>query len=215
MHSGASWKENINHMSHLTATEKSAFDGRTKAKLERLDSQRDFPADYKIKTAAELPKHVDWRQQGVVSAVKDQGHCGSCWAFASTATIESHAAISSGLLFDLAPQQIAACSPNPDQCGGQGNCNGATAEIAFDYVAKSQGLFEEFQYPYTEYYGVESSCAVPQGQASKVQISGFVKLTPNNYLELLNAVASFGPIAVSVDANNWHSYDSGIFNGCN
>jgi cathepsin L len=118
MHSGASWKENINHMSHLSATEKSAFDGRTKSKLERLDSQRDFPADYKMKSANELPKHVDWRQQGVVSAVKDLGHCGSCWAFASTATIESHAAISSGLLFDLSPQQIAACSPNPDQCGG-------------------------------------------------------------------------------------------------
>jgi hypothetical protein len=55
-----------------------------------------------------------------------------------------HAAISTGMLFDLAPQQIAACAPNPDQCGGQGNCNGATAEIAFDYVAKSAGLFEEF-----------------------------------------------------------------------
>jgi cathepsin L len=48
------------------------------------------------------------------------------------------------MLFDLAPQQVAACSPNPDQCGGQGNCNGATAEIAFDYVAKSAGMMEEF-----------------------------------------------------------------------
>lgn len=144
MHSGASWKENINHMSHMTATEKSAFDGRTKGKVARLDSQRDFPADYKMKTIAELPTSVDWRTEGVISAVKDQGHCGSCWAFASTATIESHAAISTGMLFDLAPQQIAACSPNPDQCGGIGNCNGATAEIAFDYVAKSAGLFEEF-----------------------------------------------------------------------
>jgi len=69
-------------------------------------------------------------------------------------------------------------------------------------------MMEEHQYPYTEYYGVESSCAVPSG-ASKVQISGFVKLATNNYTELMNAVASFGPIAVSVDANNFHAYDSG------
>ena len=142
LHSGASWKENINHMSHLTATEKQAVKGRTKSKVDRLSSQKD--RDFELKPVSELPKHVDWREKGVISAVKDQGHCGSCWAFASTATIESHAAISTGLLFDLAPQQIATCAPNPDQCGGQGNCNGATAEIAFDYVANSEGLLEEF-----------------------------------------------------------------------
>lgn len=114
----------------------------------------------------------------------------------------------------MSPQQIAACAPNPDQCGGTGNCNGATAELAFDYVAKSDGLFEEFQYPYTEYFGDESACAVPSG-VSKVQIGGFIKLTPNNYLELMNAVAKLGPIAISVDASDWSAYDSGIFNGCN
>jgi cathepsin L len=68
----------------------------------------------------------------------------------------------------LSPQQIAACAPNPDECGGTGNCFGATAEIAFDYVAQSEGIFEEFQYPYTSYYGVESTCAVPAAQTSKV-----------------------------------------------
>ena len=211
-HSNATWKETINHMSHLTASEKKAFLGRTKTKHERLESQRS--ANIELKSLAELPTDIDWRTEGVVSAVKDQGRCGSCWAFASTATIESHAAISTGLLFNLSPQQIAACSPNPDQCGGQGNCNGATAEIAFDYVSKSQGMFEEFQYPYTEYFGDESACAVPSG-VSKVQISGFVKLASNNYLELMNAVATIGPMAISVDAASWSAYDSGVFNGCN
>jgi cathepsin L len=45
---------------------------------------------------AALPSQLDWRKKNVVSPVKDQGHCGSCWAFASAATIESHAAINSG-----------------------------------------------------------------------------------------------------------------------
>jgi hypothetical protein len=54
------------------------------------------------------------------------------------------AAINTGLLFDLAPQQIAGCALNPDQCGGTGNCFGGTAEVAFDYLAHSEGMFEEF-----------------------------------------------------------------------
>lgn len=153
-------------MSHLTGSEKKAFLGKTKGRVPRSPFQRDFTAE-KL-PIADLPLTVDWRDMGVVSAVKDQGHCGSCWAFASTATIESHAAINSGELFDLSTQQVAACSGNPDECGGTGNCNGATAEIAFAYVASSEGLLEEFEYPYTEYYGIMSECAVPAQQASKV-----------------------------------------------
>ncbi len=56
---------------------------------------------------------------GVESPVKDQGHCGSCWAFASTAVIESHVALKTGLLFDLSVEQMAMCAPNVDSCGGK------------------------------------------------------------------------------------------------
>ncbi len=168
-------------------------------------------------TNVQLPTEVDWREYQVMSPVKDQGRCGSCWAFASTAVIESHVALATGKLFDLSPQQIAACAPNPDNCGGSGNCAGATAELAFDYVAGSSGILEEFQYPYTSYYGVESECAVPtqSGSTPKAKISGYVKLPENNYHALMYAVATKGPVAVSVDASTWSSYKSGIFNGCN
>ena len=56
---------------------------------------------------------------------------------------------------------------------------------------------------------------MPRLTIPKVKISGFVRLGENNYLDLLNAVATVGPIAISVDASNWHAYDSGIFDGCN
>jgi cathepsin L len=176
-------------------------------------NQYDF--DLTIDSVKELPKSVDWREKGVVSAVKDQGYCGSCWAFASTAVIESHVALETGKLFDLSPQQIASCSPNPKQCGGKGNCQGATAEIAFDYVANSEGLLEEFQYSYSSFYGVESSCSIPPAGVPKAHIDGYVKLPSNDYTSLMNAVAKIGPIAISVDASSWHAYSSGIFNGCN
>lgn len=213
-----SWKENVNHMSALTAEEKKAFTGRSKAVHAAHTPLRqssveasDFP---KMKVSS-LPTDVDWRNEGVVTAVKDQGMCGSCWAFAATATLESHVAIASGELFDLSPQQIAACSPNPDKCGGTGNCQGATAEIAFDYMASSAGILEEFQYGYSEYFGKESDCAINPDGIPKAQISGYKQLTENNYEELMNAVAQVGPIAISVDASTWSAYDSGIFDGCN
>jgi len=56
---------------------------------------------------------------------------------------------------------------------------------------------------------------LPKLAVPKVKITGFVRLGENNYLDLMNAVATVGPIAISVDASNWHAYDSGIFDGCN
>jgi len=213
-----SWNENLNSMSILTPKEKKQYFGYAKAinkvsKLSYLPNLAKLELNKNIDLLS-LPKQVDWRTKGVVSAVKSQGGCGSCWAFASTAVIESHVAINTSKLFDLSPQQIATCTPNPFECGGAGNCQGATSELAFDYVASSSGLFDEFQLPYTEYYGVESKCVIPN-TTPKAKISGYVKLEENNYNELMYAVATFGPIAVSVDASNWHAYSSGIFNGCN
>ena len=214
-----SWLEGLNHMSIMTTSEKEAFGGYHKGVAYNHKPSNQFELDNSFFSSMEdvskLPESVDWSMvPDVTSAVKDQGQCGSCWAFAATATIESHVAINTGKLFDLSPQQIASCAPNPDHCGGAGNCQGATAELAFDYVASAGGMAEEFQYPYLSYYGVEQSCnnlrSVP-----KVKIGGYVKLPENNYTALMNAVAKLGPIAISVDASNWHSYQGGVFNGCN
>jgi cathepsin L len=149
-----------------------------------------------------------------MSVVKDQGHCGSCYANAATAQIESAVAISSGLLFDLSLQQGAFCTSNPLHCGGTGGCAGGTAQVVFDTVAKSKGMLESFAFPYTGYYGNESACAFPDGGVAKVKIDGYVNLPSNEAKPLMNAVATKGPIAISVDASVWHAYHSGVFSGC-
>jgi len=69
--SGASWKENINHMSHLTAAEKNSSLGYVKGMPVKFESQKDLPDHVKLLPVSELPSQVDWRTQGVVSAVKD------------------------------------------------------------------------------------------------------------------------------------------------
>eukprot|EP01031_Cornospumella_fuschlensis_P043086 gene43086-52656_t len=215
---GKSWKESVNKFSAMTPQEKKAYFGRNKGmhkaalKAAKPESAKPLPADFKLKPVSQLPTNVDWRQQGIISPVKDQGHCGSCWAFASTAVVESYVAQASGLLFDLSVQQMAMCAPNPDQCGGSGGCNGATAELAFDYVTGSAGLFQEYQYSYASYYGQNYACALPSG-SPVATINGYVQLPANNYSMLMNAIAQVGPVAISVDASAWSAYHGGIFDG--
>jgi len=210
-----SWKEGVNKFSALTAAEKKAYFGRSKgAKKNHVPKTRQESPKFN-RRLSDLPTDVDWRNAGIVSPVKDQGYCGSCWAFASTAVIESAVAKSTGLLYDLSVQQMTVCAPNPDSCGGTGGCQGSTAELAFDYVATAGGLVEEYQYGYANYYGgAGNTCTVPSSSPFGL-ISGYVQLPTNNYTALINAVATVGPIAISVDASSWGAYESGIFDGCN
>lgn len=204
-------------------------------------SNDDLPFD--ISPVSELPSQVDWRKHGVVTAVKDQGSCGSCWAFAAMEALESHVAISTGTLFEFAPQELVSCMPNPLQCGGTGGCNGATVDLAFDFVIQHGGILEEFQMGYTSYYGENGDCYVidddanvsprrtlrtinteketaknysdgpdPAGVNGAVAtIEDYMPLTTNSYEELMNAVAKYGPVPVSVAASPWKEYESGVF----
>lgn len=76
-------------------------------------------------------------------------------------------------------------------------------------------MVEEYEIGYTAYQGQDSACAFSTSTTPPVAtITGYAKLTENSYDELMNAVATVGPVAVVVDASNWHAYESGIFNGC-
>ena len=143
-----------------------------------------------------------------------QGHCGSCWAFASTAVLESHVAVRTGVLQELSPQQLVACAPNPHHCGGTGGCAGSTAELAFEYV-KANGLASPYSFPYVSWTGSSNGECLkgPQAKAA-ANISGYVQLPVNEEDALLSALVQFGPVAVSVAAEPWHDYESGVFDGC-
>ena len=149
-----------------------------------------------------LPANVDWRNKGVVTPVKDQGHCGSCWAFASVAVIESHAAINSGSLKTLSTQQLVSCIPNPYVCGGAGGCSGAVPELAFNYV-QLYGITSEYKYSYSSYYSGDSgACTYDSVKPSaEVESDGYIRLPANDYHALLHAVATVGPVVIAVDAS--------------
>ena len=157
------------------------------------------------------PDSVDWRTKaGVVTPVKNQGSCGSCWAFSATETMESALAIATGkAATELSPQQIVSCAPNPQKCGGTGGCDGSTQELAFQYT--EAGLTSEADYPYTQVTGTcEQSKIKPVAKNG-----GFVKLPANNYTALVAGVAEIGPIAISVAAGamGWQIYGGGVYGG--
>ncbi len=104
------------------------------------------------------------------------------------------------------------CAPNPNNCGGTGGCGGSTGELAFDFVVSNGGLVQEYQlgYPPAAYGGQTQPCTKAAG-TPVATIAGYVQLPTNNYTALLNAVATVGPIAVSVAASGWGSYKSGIY----
>lgn len=142
---------------------------------------------------------VDWTTQGKVSRVKNQGSCGSCWAFSAVGVLESWS-LFKGSSVDLSEQQLVDCSKS---YGNQG-CNGGFNYKGLAYV-KDHGITTENAYPYK---AKTQACAV-QGGTFKIASVSTVKGCAN----IQSAIQSH-PLGVSADATNWSKYSSGIFNNC-
>jgi cathepsin L len=152
----------------------------------------------------ELAAEVDWRQnlQKTSTWIRNQGACGSCWAVAAVGAVEMHNEKRGGLAKRLSVQQYIDCVPNPRHCGGSGGCKGATGELAFEY-SRMNGLMSEDAYT--------GKC---NAVSPSVKLTQFVRLPENKVKYLHHAVATKGPIVVSVDGGNWFSYGGGVFSGC-
>jgi cysteine peptidase B len=150
---------------------------------------------------------IDWRTKGVLTPVKDQQQCGSCWAFSATETIESFAQLAGKGLPILAPQQIVSCDKV------DGGCNGGWPYQAMAYIKQAGGQETESAYPYTSGGGNTGICKVDKSKfVPGVQVTGSVSVTKgeNN----LEAALNKGPVSICVDASSWSSYRSGILSTC-
>jgi KDEL-tailed cysteine endopeptidase len=154
-----------------------------------------------------IPSSIDWRTEGAVNAVKDQGQCGSCWAFSAVAAMEGRWKIKSGNLLNLSEQQLVDCS------GSYGNegCNGGWMDQAFEY-AKDFNMMAQADYPYK---AIDQSCQYSAAKATPVKTTGagFIDVIQNNANELKTAIAA-GPVSVAIEADTFvfQFYTSGILN---
>jgi len=147
---------------------------------------------------------VDWT--GIYTTpVKNQGYCGSCWAFSATEQIESDAMRVLGVNYILSPEQITQCDNAAFGCGG------GWTETAYGYVIKEGGLATESAYPYSSYLGVTGTCHSSSSN-EVVGIKGFT--TIQGEANMASYVQTTGPLSVCVDASSWSSYTSGIMSVC-
>ncbi|XP_036449135.1 cathepsin L1-like [Colossoma macropomum] len=153
---------------------------------------------------AAWPRNVDWRARGYVTRVKDQSHCGSCWAFSATGALEGQMFKKTRRLVRLSEQQLVDCS---GRYGNRG-CQGGWPHWAFKYIMYSGGLETVYTYPYR---AKEGYCKFKKWRAW-AKCSGYRRVC-HTERALRNAVATVGPISVAIDVSrhSFQFYKSGVY----
>jgi len=156
---------------------------------------------------ATLPASVDWTTQGAVTPVKNQGQCGSCWAFSTTGSLEGAFFLANGTLLSLSEQQLVNCAGST---GNQG-CNGGLMDDAFDYIHNNGGITSESNYPYTAQDGV---CDTTKEHQVVATLRSHTDVPTNSDAALMNAIAQ-QPVSVAVEADqsSFQFYASGVMTG--
>jgi C1A family cysteine protease len=155
-------------------------------------------AEHQPSNVAAPSGSIDWVARGKTTPVKNQGQCGSCWAFSATETVESANLIAGRSVSSLSPQEIVDCDSNDN------GCSGGDPQEALQWVQQQGGLDTESCYPYTAQDG---QCASGQCTPS---------LTVNNVIPVSSSESAMysalqsGPLSICCDASQWQYYDGGV-----
>lgn len=151
-----------------------------------------------------LPESKDWRDEGIVSAVKNQGHCGSCWTFSTTGSLEAAYAQAYGKNISLSEQQLVDCARAFNNFG----CNGGLPSQAFQYIKYNGGLDTEEAYPYT---AKDGECKFSSENVG-IQVVDSVNITQGSEDELKHAVAYVRPVSVAFEVvSGFRFYKKGVY----
>ena len=199
-----------------------------------LRKPKDFVPEAPVREMKALrgTKGINWRYTEAVTAIKNQGQCGSCWAFSATEAIESQMILGTGgkLAINLSPQQIASCTPSTGKYGCLG-CEGGFTEGAYDYLKTVTGLANAFYIPYGQSLTESSeTLACPTEKVKQIDgeleqlsggyatVSGYKYAVPpctsgaclDQNLDMLRSALEETPISICVNAGAWNDYVGGV-----
>lgn len=150
------------------------------------------------------PGSIDWVAKGAVTPVKNQKHCGSCWAFSTTGSVEGAYYVASRKLVSLSEEELVQC----DHSGDKG-CKGGSMDNSFEFIKNSGGICSESSYPYTSGAGTRGTCK--KGCSAAVTLAGFTDVPSGDEDELKKAVAQ-QPVSVAIEADQkaFQLYNGGV-----
>jgi hypothetical protein len=199
---GYAWTAGRTSVSRLTDEEFSRLLG-LRLPHDLQERRRRAAAQGLLITAPEgmnFPPSFDWRAEGGVTPVKNQGNCGSCWAFCATAAFESQILISSGLQEDLSEQAVVSCNLEGDDCGG------GWMETAYDLFA-GQGAVRESCMPYHE---VDTDSCVHASCEAAAYLDSYYYV--DDTVEAIKTALLNGPVACAMAVcGGFGSYTGGCY----
>uniref|UniRef100_A0A0E0EUZ9 Uncharacterized protein n=1 Tax=Oryza meridionalis TaxID=40149 RepID=A0A0E0EUZ9_9ORYZ len=156
--------------------------------------------------SAGAPASVDWRASGAVTEVKDQGRCGSCWAFSTVAVVEGIQKIKKGKLVSLSEQELVDCDTLDS------GCDGGVSYRALEWITANGGITTRDDYPYTG--AAAAACDRAKLGHHAATIAGLRRVATRSEASLQNAAAA-QPVAVSIEAggDNFQHYRKGVYDG--
>eukprot|EP00121_Abeoforma_whisleri_P001211 Awhi_evm1s1078 len=201
MHEEKSYELKMNEFGDLTHDEFKVRNGYNSNAYVKDPTRPTHHRDPKVA----IPDSIDWRDHDVVSPVKNQGSCGSCYSFSATGSLEACYKKKYGKQALLSEQQVLDCSKKNFGCGG------GLMDLVFKYVEKAGGLDTEKEYPYRARQ--QRSCkAIKEDEIAPVH--SFVDVAQGDEEALKEALATVAPVSVAIDASHWsfQFYHKGVYN---
>jgi len=188
------------HLTPLADWSVEEFTARNTLKPELFDQIRGQTAP--LLDVSDLPSDFDWRTKGAVNPVKNQGQCGSCWAFSTVANVEAVNFVNNGKLVSLSEQELVDC----DKKTGDQGCQGGLPTNAFkDMIQNKIGLELESEYPYK---GAGGTCKATTAQ-EKVFISNFTTISTDED-QIAAALIKYGTLSIGINAATMQMYHGGV-----